>query len=266
MRRPASRKTVLGIALFPFLAVLICTMGALIVLLILVVHQARVQADTVLDQRPDPVAGQEPAQQQKLEQEAEDLQWQREVLEQQRSKLTEKLSDGRLELSHLEEHIRRLEENWRRLQAEAAELKNLGQGNQQQDSSAREELARLQAEIAAQKQQLDQLREEYTKKKRAFAIIPYQGPNGTRRRPIYIECTQSGIVIQPEGIVFGPQDFTGPLGPGNPFGRRLAGDPRTLDTVGRRGRPRRALSAAGRTTGRRGSLLDGPGCHGRLGR
>ena len=51
MRRPASRKTQVGISLFPFLAVLICTMGALIVLLILVVQQARVQADTVADQR-----------------------------------------------------------------------------------------------------------------------------------------------------------------------------------------------------------------------
>ena len=42
--------------------------------------------------------------------------------------------------------------------------------------------------------------------------MPYQGPNGTRRRPIYIECRQSGIIIQPEGIVFGPQDFNGSVG------------------------------------------------------
>jgi hypothetical protein len=219
MRRFASRKTALGIALFPFLAVLICTMGALIVLLILVVHQARVQADTMADQRQRD--GQPSAQQQELQRDVEDLQWEREVLEQQRSQLTQKLSDGSLELSHLEEHIRRLEENWRRLQAEAAELKNLRQGNQQQVSSAHDELARAQAEIAAQRQQLEQLREQYAKRNRSFAIIPYQGPNGTRRRPIYIECRQSGIVIQPEGIVFGPQDLSGPLGPGNPLDAAL---------------------------------------------
>ncbi len=221
MRRPASRKKVLGIALFPFLAVLICTMGALIVLLILVVHQARVQADTVRDQRHKQQAGQDPAQQDKLQQEAEDLQWQREVLQQQRGELTEKLAEGRLELSHLEEHIRRLEENWRRLQAEAAELNNVRQGQQQQESSIRDELAQLQAAITVQRQQLEQLRAQYAQKRRSFAILPYQGPNGTHRRPIYIECSETGIVIQPEGIVFGPQDFNGPLGPGNPLDAAL---------------------------------------------
>lgn len=221
MRRAASRKTVLGIALFPFLAVLICTMGALIVLLILVVHQARVQADTVLDQRHQQRAGQDPDEQQKLEQEAEDLQWQREVLQQQRSELTQKLTDGRLELSHLEEHIRRLEDKWRRLQAEAAELNNVRQGQQQQESSVRDELAQLQAAITAERQRLEQLREQYAQKRRSFAILPYQGPNSTHRRPIYIECTETGIVIQPEGIVFGPQDFNGPLGPGNPLDAAL---------------------------------------------
>ncbi len=222
MRRPASRKkTVLGIALFPFLAVLICTMGALIVLLILVVHQARVQADTVLDQRRQQRSVQDPAQEEKLEQEIEDLQWQREVLQQQRSELTQKLADGRLELSHLEEHIRRLEEKWRRLQAEAAELNNVRRGQQQQESAIRAELAQLQAAITAQRQQLEQLREQYAQKRRSFAILPYQGPNGTHRRPIYIECSETGIVIQPEGIVFGPQDFNGPLGPGNPLDAAL---------------------------------------------
>ncbi len=266
MRRAASRKTVLGIALFPFLAVLICTMGALIVLLILVVHQARVQADTVLDQRHKQRAGQDPARQHKLEQEAEDLQWQREVLEQQRGELTQKLADGRLELSHLEEHIRRLEENWRRLQAEAADMKNVRQGQQQQESSLRSELAQLQAAITAQRQQLEQLREQYAQKRRSFAILPYQGPNGTHRRPIYIECSETGIVIQPEGIVFAPHDFNGPLGPGNPLDAALAGDSRALDASGRRRGERRTLSAADRPAGRRRGLFDGSRRDGGLGR
>ena len=221
MRRSASRKTLLGIALFPFLAVLICTMGALIVLLILVVQQARLNAETLADRARQEQDAAPSAQQQRTLQEVEDLQWERDVLEQQRKQLTEKLSDGNSELSHLEDHIRRLEEKWRRLQAEAAEWKKAQQGDQQQVSSAQEELARLQAAIAAQRQQLEQLREQAAKKSRSFAIIPYQGPQGTRRRPIYVECSESGIVIQPEGIVFGPQDLSGPLGPGNPLDATL---------------------------------------------
>ncbi|MCU0872273.1 MAG: hypothetical protein MUE50_08000, partial [Pirellulaceae bacterium] len=220
MRRLASRKTQVGISLFPFLAVLICTMGSLIVLLILVVQQARVQADTLADQRRREESSQDQSAQKKLIQEAEDWQWQREILEQQRRQLAERLADSRLELSHLEEHIRRLEQNWQRLQAEVAEMNRLQPGTQQ-GASAEEELARLRAEITAQKKQLDQLRQQYAEKRRSFAIVPYQGPHGTRRRPIYIECRQSGITIQPEGITFGPQDFTGPLGPGNPLDAAL---------------------------------------------
>jgi hypothetical protein len=221
MRRFALRKTLTGISLFPFLAVLICTMGALIVLLILVVQQARVQADTLADQRQQAPDEQDQARRKRLIQEAEDWQWQREILQQQRGQLTKKLADSRLELSHLEEHIRRLEENWRRLRAEAAEIKRLKQGHQQQESAAQEQLDNLQAEIARQREQLEKLREQYSRQSRCFAIVPYQGPHGTRRRPIYIECRQSGIIIQPEGIVFGPQDFTGPLGPGNPLDAAL---------------------------------------------
>ena len=44
MKRYRNQKTTVGVSLFPFLAVLICTMGALIVLLVLVVQLARVDA------------------------------------------------------------------------------------------------------------------------------------------------------------------------------------------------------------------------------
>lgn len=221
MRRFASRKSLTSMSLFPFLAVLICTMGALIVLLILVVQQARVQADTLADQRRQTHDEQDLARRKRLEQEAEDWQWQRDILQQQRQELTQQLADSRLELSHLEEHIRRLEENWKRLLAEAAEMKRLQQGRQQQGSAAQAELDRLQTQIAAQRTQLEQLRQLHARRSRSFAIVPYQGPHGTRRRPIYIECRESAIIIQPEGIVFGPQDFTGPLGPGNPLDAAL---------------------------------------------
>ena len=36
----------------------------------------------------------------------------------------------------------------------------------------------------------------------SYAIIPYDGPNQTRRRPIYIECSADAVILQPEGIVF----------------------------------------------------------------
>ncbi|MFM7846439.1 MAG: hypothetical protein ACKPEY_19705, partial [Planctomycetota bacterium] len=48
MRRAVFRRTSQGLALFPFLAVLICTMGSLIVLLVLVLQQARVQGGSAV--------------------------------------------------------------------------------------------------------------------------------------------------------------------------------------------------------------------------
>ena len=48
-------------------------------------------------------------------------------------------------------------------------------------------------------------------------MVPYDGPNRTRRRPIYIECTADRVIIQPEGIVLSAADFGGPTGPGNPL-------------------------------------------------
>ncbi len=53
--------------------------------------------------------------------------------------------------------------------------------------------------------------------RRSYAIVPYKGPNGTSRRPIYIECTKDAITIQPEGVKLTEEDFTLPISAGNPL-------------------------------------------------
>ncbi len=221
MRRSPSRRAEIGVSLFPFLAVLICTMGALIVLLVLVVQQARVQADTISEQRAEQLQEERLAERRRLQQEEEDFRWQQEILAQQRRELADQLGDRRLQLSHLEDHIRRLDQRWRQLQTEVAEMQKLGTAREEDQDEAERELARLRAELEAERAKLDAARQEMARRKRSFTIIAYQGPNGTRRRPIYIECRESGITIQPEGVVLGPQDFAGPLGPGNPLDASL---------------------------------------------
>lgn len=221
MRRQRVRKSSISVSLFPFLAVLICTMGALIVLLVLMVHMARAHAETIAEERTQEEEAEKAADRKKLLQEQEDHQWRQEILEQQRTELTKQVADRRLELSHLEDHIRRLEKRWKELQAEATELERLRDSDQQDQASIRSELARLQAEIEEERKKLEQAREELAKSQRSYTIIPYDGPQGTRRRPIYVECTESGIVIQPEGIVLRPGDLAGPLGPGNPLDAAL---------------------------------------------
>jgi hypothetical protein len=220
MRRRRFRKPVTSVSLFPFIAVLICTMGALIVLLVLVVQQARVQAHTITAERK----GQEQHVQQdrqKLLQDQEDLDWQREILQQQRAELNKLMAEERLRLSHLEEHVRRLENRLQRLQAEAEELDRLQHEDAEQGLAHRQEIENLRTQIQREQAALDAARDEAARRQRSFAIIPYRGPNGTQRRPIYIECRESEIVLQPEGIVLKPEDFSGPLGPGNPLDAAL---------------------------------------------
>lgn len=221
MRSVRARRAEIGISLFPFLAVLICTMGALIVLLVLVVQQARVQADTVTDQLAEQAREDRLAQQRREQQEEEDYLWKAEILRQQRNELTERLSDGRLQLGHLEDHVRRLELRLKQLQEEWSQLRSDGLDGELDQTAARDELARLQELLDFQRRRLQDAQQELAQRKRSFSIIPYDGPHGTRRRPIYIECRESGIIIQPEGIVLEPQDLAGPLGPGNPLDASL---------------------------------------------
>ena len=249
MRRRRRPRGETHVSLFPFLAVLICTMGSLIVLLVLVVEQARAYASSAAARPEHPgtlrqsaaseaaaqarraraaqqqaaqeKAAQEKAAQEKAAQEREEQLaardehlWRAGILQQARQEKAATLQNARLELSHLEAHIRKLESRLEDLQ------RLLGQTAL--PSSPDAERARLHAEQL--RTQLGQLEERAAVKRREledrepeFAIIPYQGPNGTRRRPIYIECTARGVIIQPEGIVLRPSDFEGPMGPGNPL-------------------------------------------------
>ncbi len=220
MTRRRFRKQAVSPSLFPFLAVLVCTMGALIVLLVLVVQQARVYATSVAEENAkDESALEEELEKQQLRK--DDYEWQREVFEHTRAELAAKLSERRLELSHLEDHIRRLEEKWKQLSAQAEQFQKLGSEKHASSDQSAAELDKLRAAIEAARGRLKDAREEAATRLQTFAIVPYEGLNGTKRRPIYIECSEDGITIQPEGIVLRRGDLEGPLGPGNPLDAAL---------------------------------------------
>ena len=210
------------IPLFTFLDVLICTMGALIVLLSLLIARAKQHAFT--EQEEQAAAAQaeiDPEELKRLTQQQEDLKWRADVLKQQREEYAQDLANKRLELAHLEDHIRRLEDQARKLMAEAEELKRLDTNKLADRDSAQRQLAEMEKEIAAKKDELDKARKEALRRRPAYAIVPYDGPNGTSRRPMYIECTEQGIILQPEGVKLSAKDFQGPMGPGNPLDAAL---------------------------------------------
>jgi hypothetical protein len=224
MRRLRATQNQVALSLFPFLAVLICTMGALIVLLVVVVRNAQVQAEeiaTVVDSQQIEERQRRQAELAEQQRQREDSLWRLEVLAAQRKELAKQLDRSRLELSHFEEHHRRLAAQLEQKLRQAASFDQLDQNSQQDQQQMAADLASLRSAIAEAQRQLAEARQRVEATQRSFALLPYDGPQGTRRRPIYVECTQQAVILQPEGITFAPRDFSGPLGAGNPLDAAL---------------------------------------------
>jgi len=201
-----------GVSLFPFLAVLICTMGALILLLVLIARNARSQAVHAALVSSDASELNE-----KLEAELELVRWRIEQLHASRAAAEEEVADARLKLGQIEDHGRQLSARLAQLESAWADLQTLAAGGAVRVEALTKELAAIEAQIAAAEQELAAARAEAAGRRGSYAVVPYEGPHGTRRQPIYIECRGDAIVLQPEKIVLTEADFDGPLGPGNPL-------------------------------------------------
>ncbi|MFW5693020.1 MAG: hypothetical protein ACOCWL_02280 [Thermoguttaceae bacterium] len=211
-RRRARAASSPGLSMFPFLAVLICTIGSLVVLLVVITRQARTQAA---------IAAAEAAAeaQREAEAEAEMAEWRIEQLHSSHEKTLEQVADLRDVLGHLEDQARTLE-------AQLRQLKRAWETLEQEPDASRKaaleaELDRVRGEIRTAEQALADAQRQAAERPPSYAVVPYQGPNETRRRPMYIECRSEQIVLQPEGITLRPDDFDGPDGPGNPLAAAL---------------------------------------------
>ena len=208
MSRRGGHSSANGIQLLPFLDILTCTMGALVTLLFAFARYGQQQVVKVVDAKQ--VAAEAAA-----AAEVEDLQWRTSVLRESREKTEADLGNARLELSHLEDHLRRLRQRADQIHQAALALEKADPKAAQTQAGA--ELGKLKERIALTKQELELARQNAAGKPTTYSIVPYAGPNQTRRRPIYLECRAEGVVLEPEGIVFTDSDFAGPLGPGNPL-------------------------------------------------
>jgi hypothetical protein len=193
--------------LFPFLAVLICTMGSLILMLAMVTQRARAAVATTTSE---------------LRESAENIarvqgeqEWLTGEYLEARQRQTEQLDRSRGELAHLEEHITRLREEFEDLQ------KQLQVAREADDHKAAAE--QLRGQIAELEQRKVQLAAELAEKANTpgrpprVVILPHLGPSGTARRPVYVECLADRLVVQPEGTEIPIELLRGPMGPGNPL-------------------------------------------------
>ena len=209
MRRSRTREGI-AISLFPFLAVLLCTMGALLVLLVLFGHSIGQQDESLAVEQAMQMEAE-------LQGRVDNLSWRLEQLKDMRSKTNDELETLRLQLAGIEDNSRTL----------AAELKDLQKVRENLlDKKAvavttTDELRELEEKLASARESLDEARQERNSNPPAYAVIPYEGSSGTHRRPLFIECSLDGVFLQPEGIRLNPEDFEGPAGPGNPLASGL---------------------------------------------
>jgi hypothetical protein len=184
-------------------------MGSLVLILMLIVSGAQADAEQITQQVQE--------RQEEIVSLAEHaVSSYRKELDSRRLELEKK----RLKLQHFEEHILELTEELEKLREQhervASNTEDLSDQEQQNAT-----VSQLEKQLAEAQEQLEELEKQPKGEKPIFAVIPYQGPNSTHRRPIYLECTAEGLRIQPEGNLLTLQDLKPPYGPGNPLDAAL---------------------------------------------
>jgi hypothetical protein len=178
-------------------------LGTLILLLALVAQNAtdsaeeRARAQTASDQAK--VAQANKAQTRPSKKEAEEVlseaSFRVEQLVAFRDQQTADLEQRRDQLTHVEDHMQRLKDRLVQLQKEA----EMAMGIQPVEEIDEKEIDSLKTRLADELADLEEMRKEAANKKPRVVIVPHKGPNGTNRRPVYLECNENGLRIWPEG-------------------------------------------------------------------
>jgi hypothetical protein len=196
------RRQGLSPTLFPFLAVLVCTLGTLILLLALVAENAAATAEQrarseqqVASRRENADAKRPRITRVSAEAMLSDEEFRVRELVAVRDQQTADLETKRDELTHVDDHIERLRQQLRQLNQEV----QLATGELDSQAITDAQLQAIRERIESERDVLEQLREASSDQTPRVVIVPHKGPNGTDRRPVYLECSQEGITIWPEG-------------------------------------------------------------------
>ena len=216
MRRHKKLRESISVSLFPFLAVLICTFGVLIILLVLVVKVADQQAankkQSVNDQYENEKA--------ELYSDLEFQQLRVDGLRSVRPDLLKELQQARHQRALLQSRIESLKDEAESLNSRIRLVSN----ESAIDASATtgDEIRELQLLLETEMAKLQERRQSaMIGRPTLYSVVPHRGPDGTRRRPIYIECLKEKIVLQPHQIELTSSDFIRPIVANNPLDAAL---------------------------------------------
>lgn len=228
-------------SLFPFLAVLVSTMGALIFLLLVISRQAQLQRNQAAEQKAQmqpapteleplqlPPLPEVPALQEYPSVEPlpplaltpieegplpelppvvdplPELAERKSLLKQKLAALREKLGAPLAEkqrLAEVQNQLKQIQIRFEKLQAELTR-RAIALADVEVD------LERLQNELLRRRREANAISNKYS-------IVAYEGGYGTNRRPIFLECVEDKIILQPEGVALVAEQIGNPDFPGN---------------------------------------------------
>ncbi len=200
--------------LFPFLAVLVCTLGTLILFLALVAQKAKTTAERTAERAPaDPNRLTAAAVDAMIEEEH----FRADHLVSLRDAQTADLERRRDELTHLEDQMIKLKEKLNALRDEVEEATKKN-SNTAVDPNT---LVMLKDELAKEEARVRELEESVATAQPRVIIVPHKGPNGTDRRAVYLECTRDGVKIWPEGVMISQVQLADTTRDANPLDAAL---------------------------------------------
>jgi hypothetical protein len=216
MRR---RRHKLEVSTFPFLAVLLCAMGSLILMLLVLDRRAKAAAR----ERAQRAAEQISAEELRLAAERR-LEWERRrqalhaELESQEQTLRGKLATVETEIaateSKLHAHQERQQAEHEKLSREREELARLEQdvaahrsevahaADKVQDSE--QELRRITGDLKMLERTLAELKAMRQRQQNTYSVVPYRGRRGAERTPLYLECAAGGLIFHPDHKMIAP--------------------------------------------------------------
>lgn len=209
------RRKGLHVDTFPFLAVLLCAMGSLILLLLVLDRRAKVVALAKAREALHQAAARR---EQMTEAHRAEYERRRQALHatlaQQDGELLGQIAGGRKqaeaaagELADKQHQTQllhdRLRHEQRQLIHRKADLterqKSLAKTGAQSEA-ARQELARMTADLRMLEQTLADLKALRSRQQQTYSLVPYQGRRGDNRKPLYVECTAAGPIFHPDKL------------------------------------------------------------------
>jgi hypothetical protein len=228
MRR---RRHSLQVSTFPFLAVLLCAMGSLILVLLVMDRQARRAAQAraekaALVQRQQRQQLQEAKRAEELKRREKErvaffqaFRARRDALQQtllkEKGRLRSRLQEHHDQLQEQAERVRQEHEREKQARQQAAEVAQDSarlqarllaeqarrQAAAEQADSIREKVKQTTAVVERLDDKAEKLRKAVEKGQHTYSVIPYLGKRGANRRPVYLECTEEGVIFHPDHLL-----------------------------------------------------------------